>query len=285
MSSITNIESGDLITNSRADINGNFTALNNEKIETSVLDTDTTLSANSDDRIPTQRAVKAYTDSGGNVNATETTKGIVEIATAAEVAAGSATGSTGATLAVSPDNLPTATVMVPLPSTGWGGYDRTIIDDTTTAHVALFSVPYQITVNKISIISQTVSTGDTLDLTLYSEDGQTQIFSVTTASVSASSTVYTTAVSSVSISPGNYYFMVNANSGTPNLGIYGYTPSNALFANSTTGTLSDISTEPVLAGTVTITAGTPPATITPSGITVVKSTSTTGRPIALRLDN
>ena len=43
MSTLVTIASGDLISNSRADINGNFTALNNEKIETSVLDTDTAL--------------------------------------------------------------------------------------------------------------------------------------------------------------------------------------------------------------------------------------------------
>jgi len=112
MSSITNIDSTDLITDSRADINNNFSALNTDKIETSVLDTDTTLAADSDSKVATQKAVKAYVDAGGNVNATETTKGIVEIATAAEVAAGTATGSTGASLVVTPDNLPGTTQIV-----------------------------------------------------------------------------------------------------------------------------------------------------------------------------
>lgn len=65
MSSITNIEESDLITNSRADINNNFAALNTDKIETSVIDTDTTLAANSDAKIPSQKAVKAYVDAGG----------------------------------------------------------------------------------------------------------------------------------------------------------------------------------------------------------------------------
>lgn len=102
MSSITNINGTDLITDSRADINQNFTNLNNDKMETSVLDTDTTLAANSDAKVPTQKAVKAYVDAGGNVNATETTKGIVEIATDAEVAAGTTTGSTGAPLVMTP---------------------------------------------------------------------------------------------------------------------------------------------------------------------------------------
>ena len=105
MSSITNINGTDLITDSRADINQNFTNLNNDKMETSVLDTDTTLAANSDAKVPTQKAVKAYVDAGGNVNATETTRGIVEIATAAEAKAETATGSTGASVVLTPASL------------------------------------------------------------------------------------------------------------------------------------------------------------------------------------
>ncbi len=66
MSSITTIQAADLITNSRSDINNNFANLNADKMETSVLDTDTTLAANSDAKVATQKAVKAYVDAGGN---------------------------------------------------------------------------------------------------------------------------------------------------------------------------------------------------------------------------
>lgn len=106
MSTLTTIQGSDLPTNSRADINGNFAALNTEKLETSVVDTDTTLAANSDAKIPSQKAVKAYVDAGGNVNASTTGKGIVEEATQAEVDAGTATGGTGARLFVNPSTLP-----------------------------------------------------------------------------------------------------------------------------------------------------------------------------------
>jgi len=102
MSSITTIASSDVIANSRTDINTNFSNLNTDKIETSVLDTDTTLAANSDAKIPSQKAVKAYVDSGGVTNASETVKGLVEEATDAEIAAGTATGSTGARLYINP---------------------------------------------------------------------------------------------------------------------------------------------------------------------------------------
>ena len=63
MSTLVTINGSDLPTNNRADINGNFSALNTDKMETSVLDTDTTLAANSDSKIPSQKAVKAYVDS------------------------------------------------------------------------------------------------------------------------------------------------------------------------------------------------------------------------------
>jgi hypothetical protein len=102
MSTITTINSGDLITNSRADINNNFANLNADKIETSVIDTDTALTANSDAKLPSQKAVKAYVDAGGNVNASSTVKGIVEEATQAEAVSGTAVGATGARLYLNP---------------------------------------------------------------------------------------------------------------------------------------------------------------------------------------
>lgn len=87
--------------------NANLANLNSDKMETSVLDTDTTLAANSDLKVATQKAVKAYVDVGGNVNASETVRGIVEEASDAEVTAGTATGATGAKLIVTPAKLST----------------------------------------------------------------------------------------------------------------------------------------------------------------------------------
>lgn len=63
MSTITTIQGTDVISNSRTDINTNFSNLNTDKIETSYLDTDTTLAANSDSKIATQKATKTYVDS------------------------------------------------------------------------------------------------------------------------------------------------------------------------------------------------------------------------------
>lgn len=66
MATITVIAASDQITDSRSVLNNNFAALNSDKIETSYLDTDTALSANSDTKIPTQKAVKTYIDTGGS---------------------------------------------------------------------------------------------------------------------------------------------------------------------------------------------------------------------------
>lgn len=68
--SITTIQATDLITNSRTDINNNFASLNTNKIETDYIDTDNTLSANSDTKIATQKATKAYVDAGGTASVT-----------------------------------------------------------------------------------------------------------------------------------------------------------------------------------------------------------------------
>lgn len=68
MATITTIDATDLISDSRADINTNFANLNSDKIETSVLDTDTALAANSDAKVATQKAVKAYIDALGGLS-------------------------------------------------------------------------------------------------------------------------------------------------------------------------------------------------------------------------
>jgi hypothetical protein len=102
MSTLTTILGGDTITSSRTVINTNFSNLNTDKIETSVIDTDTALAANSDAKIPSQKAVKAYVDAGGQANASTTVMGIVEEATQAEVDAGTAVGATGARLFINP---------------------------------------------------------------------------------------------------------------------------------------------------------------------------------------
>lgn len=153
----------------------------------------------------------------------------------------------------------------------------------TTMNVGQVIIPFKITANKISIdcISNGGTTG-TLDLTMYSEDGQTQIFSVTTASIDAATNVtVTTALSSVVINPGIYYIAVNPNS-TANLYTYYFTSTNTVYGAGglAIGLPGNVTSEPIMTGTYTITAGTPPATITPGSITYADNTT-----LICRLDN
>ena len=105
MTTINTLLGSDTITSSRTVINTNFSNLNTDKEEISNKSTDTALTANSDTLYPTQKAVKAYVDGVGVANATATVRGVVEVATQAEVDAGTATGATGASLVVTPATL------------------------------------------------------------------------------------------------------------------------------------------------------------------------------------
>jgi len=149
--SITTIQGTDLITNSRTDINNNFASLNTNKIETDYLDTDTTLAANSDSKIATQKAVKAYVDAGGNQNASETTRGIVQEATDAQTTAGTATGSTGAKLFVTPAKLSTLLTATYQPTSvftsGQTTYDTSTASGTQTITHGLGKTPKRVTFN------------------------------------------------------------------------------------------------------------------------------------------
>lgn len=140
MSTITTIQSTDLITNSRANINDNFAALNADKIETDVITTDSTFTDASDSKLPSQLAVKKYVDAGGNVNASETTKGIVEEATDAEVTAGTATGGTSAKLFVTPAKLATYLATTNYSKVRFPGLTDTPVDyDQSITETPLFT--------------------------------------------------------------------------------------------------------------------------------------------------
>lgn len=152
------------------------------------------------------------------------------------------------------------------------------LNSSTTATVGQIVVPFNITVNKVSIRVGTVNVAGTLDISLYTEDGQTQVFSVTTASISASNTVVTTAVAGVTVSAGIYYLVVNPNS-TADISVSVWSVVNAPFGT-TESLASDVSSEPVMQGTLTITADTPPTNFTPSSITEVTNST-----VVIRLDN
>jgi len=70
MATITSLGASDNGSTSRTTINDNFTNLNTDKIETSVISTDGTLAGNSDTELPSEKAVKTYVDASITAPAT-----------------------------------------------------------------------------------------------------------------------------------------------------------------------------------------------------------------------
>lgn len=290
MSTLTTIQSTDIIANSRTDINNNFSALNTDKEEVTNKSTDTAMTANSDTLYPSQKATKAYADSVAGANASETVKGNVEEATTAQITAGTDTGETGARTFVTPSKMNaqilalapdrTAVTLVPQPASGINVATpaEVAVATNTTMIVGQVIVPFKIVVNKVSFRTRLETVSGTYDVSLYSEDGQTRLFSVTTGTVSGNDQMVTTAVSAVSINPGIYYIAINPNS-TASTTMYFWGISAVPFST-TVGLGEDVTSEPKMQGTLTITAGTPPSTITPTSIT-----GATNSTLIFRLDN
>ena len=142
----------------------------------------------------------------------------------------------------------------------------------TNMLTAAYNFEQEVKLRSCSFYVKAVGTSGTLDITSYSEDGQTQDFSVTTGSISATG-VITTTISGVIMRPGVHWIGVNSNS-TADITIEGYT-------NSISPLDRDIAGRPDLIGLVTISAGAPAATINP-----VSDLAATGQdPVMIRCDN
>ena len=139
------------------------------------------------------------------------------------------------------------------------------VTSTNVARGGLIQLRPQ-TINSITFRTGTVTAAGTLNLTLYAEDGQSQLFSVTTANLSSSNALFTTAVSSVAITGGNYYLFANTNSDSTNLLISAWAISAVPFG-ATSGLTNDVTSEPRSQGTISITSGVPATTFDPTAIT------------------
>lgn len=150
----------------------------------------------------------------------------------------------------------TVTVLVPNPTQGVDGGSLATVtyNSNTTGYTVSYDVPFAITVTSIDIrASGTAGTAGTIDIGIYSEDGQTKLIDVTSGTINASA-VYHTAVSSVALTPGRYYLVIVPN-GTASVELNAWDLIGVNFGD--TG-------EPVLAGTQTVTASTLPTTFNPS---------------------
>jgi len=204
------------------------------------------------------------------------------------------TGTTGVTQSANDNSTKLATTayvdstvgsssltIIPKPNFVYGtatdGLTPRDMSTNTTMYVAQFVISNPITVNKVSFYVQAVDVAGVAKLALYSEDGQTKVFEVSTASISGTGVITTSLSSPTVILPGNYYFAALP-SGTCNVDVIVYNDISTYMD----ALIDGVTSEPIINGTVTVTASTIPSTITPTSIT---SSDTTSRAILFRLDN
>jgi hypothetical protein len=141
----------------------------------------------------------------------------------------------------------------------------------TTREVQLFSLPFTITVNQISQWISTDTTAGTTKLCVYSADGATKYIDVTESP--SGTGIQNTTVASVTLSPGQYYFVVGCATTCSHTSVSGVVESTATMFGSTTP-----SGKLPWHGQVTHTSGT-------CNSTLGTVTGGTDKPILFRLDN
>jgi hypothetical protein len=229
MSTITTFNTNDSGATIKTGLNSNFSALNTDKIETSVLDIDGTLAANSDSKVATQKAVKTYADA---------------------------------------INVPTCVTLCPYPNYLYGnGADDhityTAMSTNTTAFVGQVVVPAKIIVNKLTFYCS-ISVAGTAKIAFFSEDGQTKKFEITTASLNANQAWTTSLGAPATLNAGVYYVVVLPVSTTNvNIGCFSSPQAGVQALNSVAGEPVFNGTITVTASTMPSTIT--PASITASG--------------------
>lgn len=252
MTVITTINGTDLISDSRTTINTNFSNLNTGKAElasptftgTPTLPTGTIAVTQAPLDNSTKVATTAYVN-----NAT----------------------SVGTCLTMIP------TPAYPLGVSGGGTTTTTTnnLTGNTTGRVYQLVIPLTITVNSISVYVDSVGTAGTYKLGLYAENGQSQIFNVTTASITNGGIKKTT-TTPTTVAAGVYYLvLVPVSTSNVTFGVW-------VFDQGVWSSLNNPSSQPVLQGNLTVTASTLPTTFTPSSISAISNDSVSA---IIRLDN
>lgn len=243
-------------------------------------------------------------------NASTTAAGIVELATTAETETG-----TDATRAVTPDGLHDMTTLagaawfldedtmasdsatktasqqsikayvdttlgtdvavIPRPVLPEDGVSTRVLNNNVDAYAYAFKLERKITVNKITFNVTAVGAAGTLNIGIFSQDGQTRHISVTTGSISGTGLV-TVAVSAVTLTPGIYYLVVGSVS-TASITVSTYADAATISA------LKLVTSEPRLQGVLTVTASTMPTTFSTSDSGTFQNASDNS--MVIRLDN
>lgn len=157
-------------------------------------------------------------------------------------------------------SLPSVLSMQPGPPNG-GFFNTAAVTfaSSVTGYVGLYNTPAGIQFNSFSLSVSSVRVGGPLSVGFYTEDGQTRMSSLVTATYSTNG-VKTESVSSVVLRPGNFYTVVVPTGGT-NVDVRG-------IALTSTGTISSVVGKPVFSGNLSVSAGTLPPSFVPSTVSL-----------------
>lgn len=95
--------------------------------------------------------------------------------------------------------------IIPRPAYQNYGSNYSTSTSNTNAYLGEVDIPLQITANKIFVGSAGVNIPGKVKISLYSEDGQTQLFEVTTDTITTGGIINVNLVSPININPGLYY--------------------------------------------------------------------------------
>lgn len=145
--------------------------------------------------------------------------------------------------------------------------------------VGMVSVPYQITANSLSLQHGDMATAGQFLISMYLGDGSRSILTASTATITqTSASIVSIPLSSILVTPGNYYVGVSPISSTVGA-LYGWATA---VGDSTIKFLASVQGKPVTQGTVSIVAGSHPASINGLLTNTLTNQRTT---LLIRLDN
>lgn len=152
-------------------------------------------------------------------------------------------------------NLPggSMTSFLPMPMTPSVAVGTRVINNDVDAWVWTFFLPFAITVNKITLNVTAVAVAGTVKVGIFSEDGQTREISVTSGSISGTGLV-TISVSAVTLGAGVHKFCIVRGASTN-------VTFSAWIDLATVENLTNVSSEPLYNGQLTVTANTMPSTV------------------------
>ena len=251
MSNLTSILGSDLISNAPSVLTGNFQNLNQDKVQISSVATNNLVYSNGTATITPISSI-------GTLNQILTSQGasLPPLFQDANI------------------TFPSVLTMIPNPVSlvdNGGASPVTILAITSQSVMSLGKVviPFTISASILAFMNGTATVADTLDLSLYSEDGATRIFSVTSSSVGVANSLNIVPLTSLlSINPGIYYLGINGNTAGVNLQINTYDTETTTNYAQLLDIQSSVAGAAVVEGTLIIPAGAPPASFTPSVLTV-----------------